>query len=444
MNIGILGGGGIRSPIIIKMLSNFNFKEPIREVRIFDINSKKTDAIIKLASALLSRSGNNLQIIRCNAIEEFADDLDAAIFTIREGFEKRRAIDERICLKHNIIGQETTGAAGFSFASRSIPALINYADQIKKKNNACILINFTNPAGIVVRALNLAGHKDVIGICDSADAARIHAGEFFGKNRFGFISEIAGLNHFSWTTKLVSDNKDILSDLLNNEKFYELAHGPFNKELFKRDGMLKNEYLYYYYCTEEALKGMLEEKETRGEYLLRKNEELINNLLREEDPERLIDIYEAYLNDRFRTYMSYAYTRIKRRVVENESEGYAEIALKIIEALKDNNELNIPLILPNEGTLSFLPDEYVIEKFCSIKNREIRSRAITSDLPEYVKNLIINIAEYEESSAQSIINKSFTLARKALSIHPLVGEQKADKILKEIIDSNSEYFKDYK
>ncbi|MCX7957942.1 MAG: hypothetical protein N3B13_02755, partial [Deltaproteobacteria bacterium] len=245
MNIGILGGGGIRSPIIIKMLGEFSFEKGLSEVRIYDIDKKKTDAILKLASAITEKSDKKINIIRCNSVSEFAEKLDAAVFTIREGFEEGRAIDERLCLKYDIIGQETTGAAGFSFAARSIPALINYAQEIKKRSPDCILINFTNPAGIVVRALNIAGFYDVIGICDSSDAARIHSAELFGKSRFDFISEIIGLNHLSWTTKLLLNSEDILKDILFQEKFYEIAHGPFDRETFVRDNIFKNEYLYY-------------------------------------------------------------------------------------------------------------------------------------------------------------------------------------------------------
>ncbi len=444
MNIGILGGGGIRAPIIYKMLSEFNFNDNLNEVRIFDIDSKKTEAIIKLSKAILSKANKKLNIIRCNTIEEFAYKLDAAIYTIREGLEKGRAIDERVCLTHNIIGQETTGAAGFSFAARSIPSLIQYSRAIKKESPGCILINFTNPAGIVVRALNIAGFNDVIGICDSSDAARIHASILMKRDRFDFDSEIIGLNHLSYTTKLFLNSKDILSNLLYQDEFYEIAHGPFTKEIFTKDGLFKNEYLYYYYCTEDALKGMQVERETRGEYLLKKNNELIQKLIQEDDPDKLITIYAEYLNDRFKTYMSYAYHTIKRHVVDNESEGYAEIALKIIASIKDKLDLNIPMVIPNRGTISFIPDESVVEKFCYIKNGKIESNKVTQNLPDYETNLIMGVAEYENLAAEAIVNKSYSIAEKALSIHPLVGKDIAKIILKEFSEKHSKYFDGYK
>lgn len=443
MNIGILGGGGIRSPIIIKMLADFQFGQKVDEVRIFDIDDNKTDAILKLASAILKRSNRHLNLIRCRSMPEFAEGLDAVIYTIREGFEEGRAIDERICIENGIIGQETTGAAGFAFAARSIPALIYYSQEIKRRSPSCLLINFTNPAGIVVRALNIAGFEDVIGICDSSDAARIHAAELLNKGRYDFEIEIAGLNHLSWTIRLYLDSKDILHNLLYDERFYEIAHGPFSRDIFIKDGLYKNEYLYYYYCTEDALKGMKEERETRGEYLLRKNRELIRRLSEEKDEERIIEIYEDYLNDRLKTYMSYAYHNMKRRVVENESEGYAEIALRIIAAIREKRMLNIPLILPNRGTLPFLPPEYVVEKFCSIIDGRIESKEIRLALPEYVKRLIQRVAEYENLAALSIVNKSFELARKALSLHPLVGEEVAPKILKEFATRHRKYFEEF-
>ncbi len=443
MNIGILGGGGIRSPIIIKMLSEFDSGMPLSEVRILDVDSNKTEAILKLSSVILKRMNKGLNIVKCNNISEFSKSLNVVIFTIREGFEEGRAVDERICLRNNIIGQETTGAAGFAFASRTAPVLIKYSEEIKKQSPGCIIINFTNPAGIVVRALNLAGFSDVIGICDSSDAARIHSAELLNKDRFDFNASIIGLNHLSWTTGLFSNGKNILPEILNNERFYEIAHGPFNKELFVRDGLYKNEYLYYYYCKDEALREMLKEKETRGEYLLKKNRELIRNLREEEEGERLIEIYESYLNDRFSTYMSYAYHDIKRRFAENESEGYAEIALKIASAMLLKKNLNIPMIIPNRGTIPFLPDEVVVEKFCNIRNGKIEAQPVDYNLPNFEKDLIETISRYEELTARSIINKSFSEAIEALKTHPLIGEKVAEKVLKEFVDVHKKYFEEY-
>jgi 6-phospho-beta-glucosidase len=444
MIIGILGGGGVRSPIILRMISEYKFKEPVDEVRIYDIDQKKTNAILKLARAILNRQNRRLNMLQCNSIEEFARGLDAVIFTIREGFEEARAIDERICLNHHIIGQETTGAAGFAFAARSVPALIKYAMEIKRQSPNCILINFTNPAGIVVRALNIAGIVDVIGICDSSDAARIHAAELMGCSRFDFDIEIAGLNHLSWTTRLIHKGRDILQDILYRDDFYEIAHGPFEREIFTKNGLFKNEYLYYYYCTEKALTGMLEERETRGEYLKRKNADLIESLIREESEEKLIQIYESYLNDRFQTYMSYAYKDIKRRVAENESEGYAEIALRIISAIKDRQDLNIPMVLPNRGVVPFLSDEIVVEKFCTIKGGNITSDPIKTPLPDYEENLIRNIALYENLAAYAIVNRSYAQSIEALSVHPLIGKGIAEKVLKDFVRAHREYFEGYR
>lgn len=443
MNIGIVGGGGVRSPIIIKMLAECDLGRSLDEVRILDVDNSKTDAILRLSSAILNRLNKRLNVVRYNSISEFSHKLDLAIFTIREGFEEGRAIDERICLRHNIIGQETTGAAGFAFASRTAPVLIKYASEIKRHSPACILINFTNPAGIVVRALNLAGITDAIGICDSSDAARIHASQLLKMNRLDLDATIVGLNHLSWTTQIFLKGENILPSLMNDERFYELAHGPFTKELFGRDMLFKNEYLYYYYCTESALKGMLEEKETRGEYLLRRNRELIKELREEGDESKLIEIYDVYLNDRCNTYMSYAYRNGRRRFTLNESEGYAEIALNIASAMLGKKEVNIPMILPNNGTLPFLPDDIVVEKFCHIRNGQIESKSIWTELPALERGIIEKVSKYEDLTAKSILDRSFSEAIEAMKIHPLIGEGVAESVLKEFVEAHKECFKDY-
>ena len=68
--------------------------------------------------------------ITSDAVEAVTD-ADYVITTIRVGEDDMRARDERIALNKGILGQETTGAAGFSFAMRSVPALAEYCELIK-------------------------------------------------------------------------------------------------------------------------------------------------------------------------------------------------------------------------------------------------------------------------------------------------------------------------
>ena len=94
------------------------------------------------------------------------------VTTIRVGFEQGRALDERIALRHGVLGQETTGPGGFAMALRSIPAILGYAELLQELSPGAWMFNFTNPAGLVTQALREAGFERTVGICDGANAGQ--------------------------------------------------------------------------------------------------------------------------------------------------------------------------------------------------------------------------------------------------------------------------------
>ena len=90
------------------------------------------------------------------------------VTTIRVGHEQGRILDERIALKHGMLGQETTGPGGFAMALRSIPAILDYARLLQTISPDAWMFNFTNPSGLVTQALRDAGFEHTVGICDGA------------------------------------------------------------------------------------------------------------------------------------------------------------------------------------------------------------------------------------------------------------------------------------
>ncbi|MBM4387994.1 MAG: hypothetical protein FJ088_09680, partial [Deltaproteobacteria bacterium] len=251
MKICVIGGGGVRAPVLL-----FSFAKRrslagtgIEEVSIYDVDAEKSVLMLRVASLLLEKEGLSLNFKPYNDVGEALDGADAVIFTIRQGFEKGRAIDERICLDNGVIGQETTGAAGFAFACRSIPAVLRYAEIAVRLNPRVKIINFTNPSGMISQALVEAGFKRSYGICDSADVIRRHACAYkcFDEDSVGM--KVSGLNHLSWTYSLKHGNEELIEELSNDDGFLDLAGLYSIKDFVKRRSKpaIPNEYLYYYY-----------------------------------------------------------------------------------------------------------------------------------------------------------------------------------------------------
>ena len=154
MKLAILGGGSVRTPQLIPALIRRASTFDLCELWLMDIQADKLKLIGELCKSIAEASGAPFDIILTTSAEDAIRDADHMITSIRPAFEQGRAADERICFSNGVLGQETTGAAGFAMAMRSAPSILEYARLVQAiaKPNAWIF-NFTNPAGLVAQVL---------------------------------------------------------------------------------------------------------------------------------------------------------------------------------------------------------------------------------------------------------------------------------------------------
>jgi len=423
MKIAVIGGAGVRAPLLVGSLAKRRGAIPISEVAIYDIDPRKTKILVPLAKRLLEKAGSPFKLTAAATPEDAVRGAHAIITTIRQGFEEGRARDERFCLNQNVIGQETTGPAGFAFACRSIPALLGYARTIFDLNPDAWLINFTNPAGMVTEALLKSGFDRVIGVCDSADLGRHFAADHLGVEGSRVTSLVAGLNHLSFTTSVKVDGEEKLSSLLMDNAFLARAQAVFPAGLVRRLGSYLNEYLYYFFLRDAALAAMRAEAECRGEKILKWNHELLSQLeplTDREDYDTALDNYFAYQRRRNASYMDYA-REGENLLPTSDEEGYAGVALDFLEALGQQTPRRHALCTANQGAMNFLADEDIVEITCEIGNGRVRP-VQAMGLPTEGVELIREMKRYENLAVQAILNHSVEAAVAALAAHPLVPD----------------------
>lgn len=422
MKLAVIGGAGVRAPLLIGSLAKRAVRMDIGEVSIFDIDARKVRLIAPLIELILEKAGRPFKLHKADSPEDALRDADAVITTIREGFESGRARDERICTDLGLIGQETTGPAGFAFACRSAPGLVDYARRLFDLNPDAWLINFTNPAGIVTEALRGEGFERVVGVCDSADSGRRYACDLLNVEADRIETLVAGLNHLSFTTSLKVDGKERLYDLISDEEFLRRGQSVFPAELVGRLNCYLNEYLYYYLLRDEALAAMLAEDKTRGEKILEWNEGLLSFLeghaLADELTESL-EYYFRYVRRRNESYMDYAKDG-EYYMPSDDEEGYAGVALDFLEALSGNGSKRMVLCAPNEGAIPSLDEKAVVEVSCEIGANRIEP---VKDifLPAEALRLVEDVKRYETAAVEAIRGRSTEAAMEALALHPLVG-----------------------
>lgn len=449
MKIAVIGGGGVRSVFLAKSIAARSEELKINELVFMDNDEKK----LRIYGTMAKKTSNlicpSLDFkITTNAVEA-VENADYVITTIRVGGDDMRVKDERAALNMGVLGQETTGAAGLSFAMRSISALADYCELIKKHaKKGCKVFNFTNPAGVVSQTLRDMGYDFTYGICDAPSGMLRSFEKLYSAEEGSAKGEIYGLNHLSYFTSIKINGKEMIDEIIDNDEAYEKTDlRYFEKDLLKSRKSVLNEYLYYFYYREKALANILNADKTRGEQIAEINRHMTAELEKidiENDFETALGIFEHWYGERENNYMA-SETGIKRKepwkfdIFGKDDGGYAGVALKFIEIAISGKTDSMILCVPNNGAIEGLLDSDVVEITCDIdKNGAVPHRFGKVD--EQNLELIRRVKNYERLASEAIRTKSREKAIEALTLHPLVNSY---SIAKELTDKYIEYNKEY-
>ena len=449
MKIAVIGGGGVRSVFLAKSIAARSEELKINELVFMDNDEKK----LRIYGTMAKKTSNlicpSLDFkITTNAVEA-VENADYVITTIRVGGDDMRVKDERAALNMGVLGQETTGAAGLSFAMRSISALADYCELIKMHaKKGCKVFNFTNPAGVVSQTLRDMGYDFTYGICDAPSGMLRSFEKLYGAEEGSAKGEIYGLNHLSYFTSIKINGKEMIDEIIDNDEAYEKTDlRYFEKDLLKSRKSVLNEYLYYFYYREKALANILNADKTRGEQIAEINRHMTAELEKidiENDFETALGIFEHWYGERENNYMA-SETGIKRKepwkfdIFGKDDGGYAGVALKFIEIAISGKTDSMILCVPNNGAIEGLLDSDVVEITCDIdKNGAVPHRFGKVD--EQNLELIRRVKNYERLASEAIRTKSREKAIEALTLHPLVNSY---SIAKELTDKYMEYNKEY-
>lgn len=441
MKIAVIGGAGVRTVIFINGLLKRYKKLNIDEVSLFDINKEKLDIIGKLCMYVVEREKKDLRITLCDTCEEAVTGADYIVTTLRVGGDHSRVQDERAALNAGVIGQETTGAGGFSMAARTIPVLLDYCRIFQKYAPDAWIFNFSNPSGLVTQALTKAGYNKVIGICDAPSATKFRMAEKLGVEEDELYVGFFGLNHLSWISSVKKKGEEILSDLLNDEVFLDSMQEfkTMDPEAIKSSKMLPNEYLYYYYHREKALEHILNSENTRGETIEKINQQMMEELSRMDisaDTEEALQTFLYYMQVRENSYMSIESGVSSRPLIKKgklpvpEGMGYAGVMLDCIAGIQSEEGKYLVLCVRNQGSLKFLDDDDIVEVTCKVSCKGIEPVKFEK-VPPYCENLIRTVKAYEKYSIEAITTNDREKAVWALAMNPLVNSWSVARKLEE-------------
>lgn len=438
MRLLIAGGGGFRVPLIYRALASGRFAGLASELVLFDVDPARLAAIHAVLDSMPAPDVP-LSVRSTTSLRKGLPGADMVFAAIRPGGTAGRMADEAVARSLGLLGQETTGAGGISYALRTIPHMLALARQMRELCPEARLINFTNPAGMVTEALAPLLGRRVIGICDSAGglvhrAARaagveLQAGKLDGVGYYG-------LNHLGWLYRLESEGLDVLPRLLADpgalQSFEEgrLFPQPFLAEL----GALPNEYLYYYYRHDAARQAMAALPLNRGESIHRQQADLYPRLaVAGQDAYRL---WEEGRVSREEGYLAEARPDGERR---NEDDlaggGYERVALTAMAALSGRGRTQLILNTRNAlepanpatadpaaalPAIPGLPADAVVELPCTVTSHGAVPLPQAAP-PEEQLNLLRSVKNVERLTVRAVTEGNREAALEAFAQHPLVG-----------------------
>jgi alpha-galactosidase/6-phospho-beta-glucosidase family protein len=438
MKLAILGGGGVRMPAFVRAVLASRAGE-FDQICLFEPDSLRRDTTCRLAAGLAAVLGHpGVVQVTPDAGEAFTG-ADYVFAAIRVGGDRGRVIDEEVALRRGIVGQETTGAGGCAMALRTIPVVLSYCELLSSCSPNAVLINFTNPAGLITQAISAQGKVRAVGVCDTPGGTVEHLAAFLGEESSGVSGCYAGLNHLGWVCSLRVGGRERMGELL--ARFTELQRfdhrfGAFDPALVRRVGALPTEYVYYFYDPGRYLDGVSRAGLSRGQDVLRLNSELLANLARafaDGGVQAAWSAYDLLMGVRRDTYMrtdmqgdSGQGEARTRRAAEGAADigaarvgGYEGLALRVIDGLAGRGAREVIVNTRNDGSMSFLDPDDIVEIPARVDADGLWPLPVP-ELPRSAKALVEQVKEYERGIVDAAMSGDAGLAGVALSQHPLV------------------------
>jgi len=396
MKLAVIGAGSTYTPELVSGLMRERDRIDMRELVLHDIDAERLAVVGGLAQRMLERQGYRGALTLTGDLDGALDGATVILTQLRVGGQAARLRDETIPASCGCVGQETTGAGGLAKAMRTVPVVLEIADRARKLAvDDAWIVDFTNPVGIVTRALLDAGHR-AIGLCNVAINFQRQIAAHLGVAPERVLVDQVGLNHLTWIRAVWVDGRDVLSDVLSGYG-EALAHEiGLPRALLEELGAIPSYYLRYFYAEREVVQ---EQKMTPP------RAQVVAEIERE-----LLEMYrDPSLTE-------------KPALLERRGGAfYSEAAVALVAALiADTGDVQV-VDVRNGATLSGLAADDVVE----VPARIGKTGALPVPQPPLAPGLlglVQHVTAYERLAASAAASGDRRTARLALMAHPLVRE----------------------
>jgi 6-phospho-beta-glucosidase len=416
IKIAVVGGGSTYTPELIEGFHNRRGRLAIDELVLHDIDDERLEVVGGLARRILARHKWPGQLVVTKDRERAVDGASFVIVQLRVGGQAARLVDETLPLEFGCIGQETTGPGGFAKALRTVPVVLDIAEEMERRGApGAWLIDFTNPVGIVMKALLDHGHR-AIGLCNSAMGFQ---------RKFAHLLDVApervsldhvGLNHLTWVRAVMVDGEDRLPELIESSAEEIAGEIGIPADLIRLLKAVPSYYLRYFYATDDVLREQVSGRQkSRAEQVMEIERGLLEMY---RDP--ALSEKPALLEQRGGAY-------------------YSDAAAQLIASLQAGTGDQQVVDIRNDGALPGLPDDAVVEIPARIGVEGALAGSLPALAPEML-GLVQQMKAYERLSVKAAVDGDRSAALKALLANPLVGQYRIAKpLLDALLAANRAY-----
>jgi 6-phospho-beta-glucosidase len=398
MKVAVIGAGSTYTPELVSGLSRERHRLDVSELVLHDIDAQRLEVVGGLAQRMLARQAFEGALVLTGQLDRALEGADVVLIQIRVGGQAARLSDETVPLACGCIGQETTGAGGLRKALRTVPVVLDIARRARElAAPGSWIVDFTNPVGIVTRALLDDGHR-AIGLCNVAIGFERAMAPMLGVEPERLVVDQVGLNHLTWVRAVWLDERDVLPELLagHGDELAEMA-GGLPRRLLDELGAVPSYYLRYFYAHDEVLAEQLGGATPRAATVAEIERELL---------------------------AMYADPALASKPALLEQRGgafYSEAATRLVASLATGDGAVHVVDTRNGATIAGLAQDDVVEVPARVGGEGAVPLAQPPLAPELL-GLVAHVAAYERLAVQAAVSASRSVALKALLAHPLVGQ----------------------
>jgi len=398
MKLTVVGGGSTYTPELVDGLARLADAVKVTELVLVDPDQARLDLVGPVSARIMRRYGHPARLRWTTDLNEGLDGASAVVLQLRVGGQAARQRDETWPLDYGCVGQETTGAGGFAKALRTVPVVLDIAERARSRALAdAWIIDFTNPVGIVTRALLDAGHR-AIGLCNSAIGFQRSFASLLGVAPERVALDHVGLNHLTWERAVMVDGADVLPGLIATHGEQIAGHTGLPTSVMEDLGAVPSYYLRYFYA-HDAVVAEQRARPSRAEEVARIERELL----------------ELYADPAL--------------------DHKPELLASLVGDTRDTQIVNVR----NAGTFPFLADEAVIEVPAVIGADGAVPAPVTPLAPP-LRGLVAHVSAYEELAVDAALQGGKERVVAALLAHPLVGQYElADQLADRLIAENARF-----